>query len=58
MRPFIVQKFSFKDLRLISCLVSLELSNNSGATDTKMDGSVNEKNYLKKLGLSFFSKLD
>ena len=43
MRPFIVQKFSFKDLRLISCLVSLELSNNSGATDTKMDGSVNEQ---------------
>ena len=43
MRPFIVQKFSFKDLPLISCLVSLELSNNSGATDTKMDGSVNEE---------------
>ena len=38
-----VQKFSFKDLRLISRLVSLELSDNSGATDTKMDGSVNEQ---------------
>ena len=38
-----VQKFSFKDLRLISCLVSLELSDNSGATDTNMGGSVNEQ---------------
>ena len=35
-------------------LVSFDLSNNSGAIDVKIDGSVlEEKSYFKILGLSF-----
>ena len=38
---------------------SFDQSNNSGATDVKMDGSfLEEKSYFKILGLSFSSKLD
>ena len=40
-------------------LVSLDQSNNTGATDVKMDGSVvEEKSPFKMLGLTFSSKLD
>ena len=40
-------------------LVSLDRSNNTGAIDVKMDGSVlGEKSYFKMLGLTFSSKLD
>ena len=39
--------------------VSFDQSNNSGATDVKMDGSVlEEKSSSKTLGLTFSSKLD
>ena len=40
-------------------LVSFDRSNNAGAIDVKMDGSVlEEKSSFKMLGLTFFSKLD
>ena len=40
-------------------LVSYERSNNTGAIDKKMDGSVlEEKSYFKMLWLTFSSKLD
>ena len=40
-------------------LVSFDQSNNTGAIDVKMDGSVlEEKSSFKMLGLTFFSKLD
>ena len=40
-------------------LLSLDRSNNTSAIDLKMDWSVLEKkSYFKKLGLTFFSKLD
>ena len=40
-------------------LVSFDRSNNTGAMDVKMDGSVlEEKSYFKMLGLTFSSKLD
>ena len=40
-------------------LVSFDQSNNTGAIDVKMKGSVlEEKSSLKMLGLNFFSKLD
>ena len=40
-------------------LVSFDRSNNTGAIDVKMDGSVLEENsYFKTLGLTFSSKLD
>ena len=40
-------------------LVSFDQSNNSGAIDVKMDGSVlEEKSFFKMLGLTFSSKLD
>ena len=40
-------------------LVSFDLSNNTGAIDVKMDGSVlEEKSSFKMLGLTFPSKLD
>ena len=40
-------------------LVSFDQSNNIGAIDVKMDGSVlEEKSSFKMLGLTFFSKLD
>ena len=40
-------------------LISFDQSNNTGAIDVKMDGSVlEEKSSLKMLGLTFFSKLD
>ena len=40
-------------------LVSFDWSNNTGAIDVKMDGSVLEKNSsFKILGLTFSSKLD
>ena len=40
-------------------LVSFDRSNNTGATDVKMDGSVLEKKIsFKMLGLTFSSKLD
>ena len=40
-------------------LVSFDWSNNTGAIDVKMDGSVlEEKSFFKMLGLTFFSKLD
>ena len=40
-------------------LVSFDESNNTGAIDVKMDGSVHEdKSSLKMLGLTFSSKLD
>ena len=40
-------------------LVSFDLSNNTGAIDVKMDGSVlKEKFSFKMLGLPFSSKLD
>ena len=40
-------------------LVSFDQSNNTGATDVKMDGSVlEEKSSFKMLGLTFSSKLD
>ena len=40
-------------------LVSFDWSNNTGAIDVKMDGSVlEEKSYFKMLGLTFCSKLD
>ena len=40
-------------------LVSFDRSNNTGAIDVKMDGSVlEEKSCFKMLGLSFSSKLD
>ena len=40
-------------------LVSLDRSNNTDATDVKMDGSVlEEKSSFKMLGLTFSSKLD
>ena len=40
-------------------LVSLDQSNNTGAIDVKMDGSVlEEKSSFKMLGLTFSSKLD
>ena len=39
--------------------VSFDRSNNTGAIDGKMDGSVlEEKSYFKMLGLTFSSKLD
>ena len=42
-----------------SQLVSFDQSNNTGAVDVKMNGSVlEEKLSLKMLGLTFFSKLD
>ena len=40
-------------------LVSFDRSNNTGAIDVKMDGSVlEEKSSFKMLGLTFSSKLD
>ena len=37
---------------------SFDFSNNSGAIDLKLDGSILEgKSYFKMLGLCFFSKL-
>ena len=40
-------------------IVSFDRSNNTGATDVKMDGSVlEEKSSFKMLGLTFSSKLD
>ena len=40
-------------------LVSFDRSNNTGAIDVKMDGSVlEERSYFKMLGLTFSSKLD
>ena len=40
-------------------MVSFERSNNTGAIDVKMDGSVlEEKSSFKMLGLNFSSKLD
>ena len=40
-------------------LVLFDRSNNTGAIDVKMDGSVlEEKSSFKMLGLTFFSKLD
>ena len=40
-------------------LLLFDQSNNTGATDVKMDGSVLEENSLfKMLGLTFSSKLD
>ena len=40
-------------------LVSFDRSNNTGATDVKMDGSVPEEDSsFKMLGLTFSSKLD
>ena len=40
-------------------LVSFDQSNNTGAIDVKMDGSViEEKSSFKMLGLTFSSKLD
>ena len=40
-------------------LISFDRSNNTGAIDVKMDGSVlEEKSSFKILGLTFFSKLD
>ena len=40
-------------------LVSLDQSNNTGAIDVKIDGSVlAEKSSFKMLGLTFFSKLN
>ena len=40
-------------------LVSFNRSNNAGAIDVKMDGSVlEEKSFFKMVGLTFFSKLD
>ena len=40
-------------------LVLFDQSNNTGAIDVKMDGSVlEEKSFFKMLGLSFSSKLD
>ena len=40
-------------------LVSFDYSNNTGAIDTKMDGSVLEENSsFKMLGLTFSSKFD
>ena len=40
-------------------LVSFDQSNNTGAIDVEMDGSVlEEKSSLKMLGLTFSSKLD
>ena len=40
-------------------LVSFDWSNNTGAIDVKMDGSVlEEKSPFKMLGLTFSSKLD
>ena len=40
-------------------LVSFDWSNNTGAIDVKMDGSVlEEKSSFKMLGLTFSSKLD
>ena len=44
---------------LISIREKLNNSNNTGAIDVKMDGSVLEKNLsFKMLGLTFSSKLD
>ena len=38
-------------------LVSFDRSNNTGAIDVKMDGSVlEEKSFFKMLGLTFYSK--
>ena len=40
-------------------LVSFDRSNNTGAIDMKMDGSVlEEKSSFRKLGVTFLSKLD
>ena len=40
-------------------LVSFDQSNNTGAIDVKMDGSVlEEKSYFKMLGLTLFSKFN
>ena len=39
-------------------LVSFDRSDNSGAIDVKMDGSVEEKSSFKMLRLTFSSKLD
>ena len=40
-------------------LVSFDQSNNTGAIDVKMDGSVlEEKSFFKMLGLTFSSNLD
>ena len=40
-------------------LVSFDRSNNTSATNVKMDGSVlEEESYFKMLGLTFSSKLD
>ena len=40
-------------------LVSFDQSNNTGAIDVKMDGSVlEEKSFFKMLGLTLSSKLD
>ena len=40
-------------------LVSFDWSNNTGAFDVKMNGSILEENSsFKMLGLNFFSKLD
>ena len=40
-------------------LVSFDRSNNTGAIDVKMDGSVlEEKSSFKMLGLTFSSKVD
>ena len=42
-----------------SQLVSFDLSNNTGAIDVKMDGSVlKKKSSFKMLGLTFSSELD
>ena len=40
-------------------LVSFDRSNNTGAIDMKIDGSIlEEKSYFKMLGMAFSSKLD
>ena len=40
-------------------LVSFDQSNNTGAIEVKLDGSIlEEKFYFKMLGLTFSSKLD
>ena len=39
-------------------LISFDQSNNAGAIDVKMDGSVLEEKIILMLGLTFSSKLD
>ena len=49
----------FNVRKLSSQLVSFDRSNNTGAIDLKMDGSVlEEKSFFKVLGLTFSSKVD